>query len=91
MAENKENTKEPELVKKRKIKIHTDPHDPKSTHVPVSVNGVTHLIKRGEVVELDEAYIEVLNHAVKESFSQDPETGSLIPHETLTYPFSYMD
>lgn len=90
MAIKEENKAESVAVKKRRIKVHTDPHDPKSTHVPVSVNGVTHLIKRGEVVELDPAYIEVLEHAVNETYSQD-ENGNLIPHKTLSYPFSYMD
>lgn len=89
--EAKDKTKtEPPVIAKRKIKIHQDSHDPKSTHVPVSVNGTTHLIKRGEVVELDPAYIEVLEHAVNETYSQD-ENGNLIPHKTLSYPFSYMD
>lgn len=87
----KEKTKpEPAAVTKRKIKIHQDSHDPKSTHVPVSVNGVTHLIKRGEVVELDVAYIEVLEHAVNETYSQD-EDGNLISHKSLSYPFSFVD
>ena len=75
-------------LQKQKIKIPLDPHDSSSTHVPVSVNGVTHLIKRGEVVELDASYIEALNHAEKEVFTQNPDDGSLIMSTALTYPFS---
>lgn len=70
------------------LEIHKVEGDSGSTHVPVSVNGKTWLIKRGERVEVPSFIVEVLQNAVKDVFVFDEKEKSIIKKEMPSYPFS---
>lgn len=79
-----------DIASQRKVKvlIHKIEGDSGSTHVPVSVNGKTWLIRRGEEVEVPAFIVEVLRNAIKEIYVQDDVTKSIIMREVPAYPFS---
>lgn len=52
--------------------------------VPLGLNGKIIRIRRGERVEIPEAFLAVLQNAVRQE--KDPESGELI--ETPAYPYS---
>jgi len=74
--------------RKVSLTIHKTDGDTGSTHVPVSVNGKTWLIKRGETVEVPAFVVEVLRNAVKEIYVQDSVQKEIIRREVPSYPFS---
>lgn len=79
-----------DIASQRKVKllIHKIEGDSGSTHVPVSVNGKTWLIRRGEEVEVPAFVVEVLKNAIKEIYAQDDVTRSIVMREVPAYPFS---
>lgn len=74
----------PELEKRIKIKIFEDKTDKQP--VPVGINGIQFLIKRGVEVEVPPAVVNILNDAVTTSY--DPETMEEI--HTHTFPFTIL-
>lgn len=46
-----------------KTKIPVDPMNPKDLYIPVTINGYTWIIKRGETVEIPEAVAKILEDA----------------------------
>lgn len=59
----------------------------KDQHVDLAVNGHNVRIKRGEWVQLDECFVEVLRNAVIETYEQNPDTGVKSPVTRLVYPY----
>lgn len=74
----------PEAEKRIRIKIFEDKFDKQP--VPVGVNGIQFLIKRGLEVEVPAAVVNVLNDAVTTTY--DPETMEAF--HTHTYPFQIL-
>ncbi len=72
-----------------KIVIHKSETDPKSKVVPVSINGKTWLIKRGEQVDVPLSVLEVLKNASKDTYAQD-DNGELVKRVVPSYPFSVL-
>lgn len=71
--------------------IHKTEGDTGSTHVPVSVNGKTWLIRRGEDVTVPRFIVEVLKNAIKDIYVQDDVTKQIVKREVPAYPFSYSE
>lgn len=69
------------------LMIHKTEGDSESVQVPVSVNGKTWLIRRGENVSVPDYVVEVLRNAVKDVFHTDNE-GQLVHRQVPSYPFS---
>jgi len=78
---------EPSSGKRYKLKINASVEGDNSP-VPIIVNGHNIIVQRGKEVEVDEAYIRVLENAVIQTVRQDPDTGERIPMEMQAYPFS---
>jgi len=74
--------------KRIKILIHKTESDTGVNNVPISVNGRTFLINRGEEVSVPESVIGVLKNAVREIFEYNDETGQMMSKEVQAYPFS---
>jgi hypothetical protein len=81
------------LAKRIRIMIHktekVDAVDP----VPISVNGYTITVKRGEVVEIPEHFLEALENAVESHFTfkqdkSDPSVLLVDQHDAPSYPYS---
>lgn len=77
--------------KKVSLLIHKTEGDSGSTHVPVSVNGKTWLIRRGENVSVPRFIVDVLKNAVKDIYVQDEVTKGIVKREVPAYPFSYSE
>jgi len=71
-----------------KIIIHKTENDSGANNVPISVNGRTFLINRGEEVSVPESVVDVLNNAVREIFKYNDDTGEMASKEVQAYPFS---
>lgn len=81
------------LAKRIRIMIHKSEKKDAVDPVPVSVNGYTVTIKRGEVVEIPEHFLEALENAVEThfTFSQDKQDPSVLLKEERdapAYPYS---
>jgi hypothetical protein len=63
------------------VTIATDSQDKQP--VPLQVNGVIKVVKRGERVRLPESYVNVLEHAVQHRY--DPAT--MERQDVLSYPY----
>lgn len=83
----KKQTSETEKEGRIKILIHKTEGDAGSTHVPVSLNGNTFLIKRGETVAVPPGYVEVLKNAIKLVYQQNDKLEMEVK-EVEAYPFS---
>lgn len=57
-------------------------------HMPISLNGNVILVPRGIRCPLKRKFINVLNDAVKTTYSHDEETGETHASEAPTVPFS---
>lgn len=64
----------------------TDKHDG-SEPVFVGIQGVGYTIPRGIDVKVPEKVVHILNNAVKDIVTQDPDTGELYHNPVLTYAF----
>lgn len=96
IAEQKANSTEKSLAdidseKKVSLLIHKTEGDTGSTHVPVSINGKTWLIRRGENVSVPKYVVEVLKNAVKDIYVQDDVLKTIVKREVPAYPFSYSE
>lgn len=58
--------------------------------VPVAVNGYALLLKRGVNLAIPRAYAKVLEHAVEDSITMDPDTGEMHKRQVSAYPFTYV-
>lgn len=81
------------LAKRIRIMIHKSDRKDAVNPVPLSVNGYTITVVRGEVVEIPEHFLEVLENAVEThySFMQDKQDPSILLKEERdapSYPYS---
>ena len=70
-----------------KIKINTDPNDPRP--VQVAVQGVQYVVERGVEVEVPERIVEVLRNAVEIRYRREKD-NTLVPYEHPSYSFSIL-
>lgn len=74
-------------VKMITINIATEKTPGGKEPVLIGLNGVGYTIPRGIDVEVSPAIVEILNNAVQDIVTQDPE-GELEHNDVPTYPFS---
>lgn len=81
------------LAKRIKILIHKSDKKDAVNPVPLSVNGYTITVNRGEVAEIPEHFLECLENAVESHFTffqdkQDPSILHKEERESPAYPYS---
>lgn len=81
------------LAKRIRIMIHKSDRKDAVDPVPVSVNGYTITVARGQVVEIPEHFLEALENAVESHFTfmQDKNDPSILlkdEREAPSYPFT---
>lgn len=76
-----------QMVPTDKVKIKILATDTEHGDVKLSLNGHMLQIKRGVVVEIERAYLGVLNDSIVQTYSQNTETNVKTPMEIQRYPY----
>ncbi len=61
------------------------------TPVFVGVQGVSYLIPRGIPIDVPPSVVEVLNNAITDVVTQDPDSGEMLHEDVATYPFQILN